>query len=83
LPITPNQFVVFPLHEEAYIEHAVKLIFDASTMKFIESKPLTPMPKRMMRPTPVFAKLSHKMGGENILMIGGNEQRESFAYSIA
>lgn len=41
------------------------------------------MPKRMMRPTPVFAKLSHQMGGENILMIGGNEQRESFAYSIA
>jgi hypothetical protein len=36
----------------------------------------------MMRPTPVHAKLAPHYGGESILMIGGNEERESFAYSI-
>ena len=51
-------------------------------MKFEESKPIANLPKRMMRPTPVHAKLAPNYGGESILMIGGNEERESFAYSI-
>ena len=41
------------------------------------------MPKAMMRPTAVKAKLSIDMGGESILMIGGNEERDSWSYSIA
>ena len=36
----------------------------------------------MMRPTPVHAKLAPDYGGQSILMIGGNEERESFTYSI-
>lgn len=36
----------------------------------------------MMRPTAVKAKLSDEMGGESILMIGGNEERDSWSYSI-
>ena len=51
-------------------------------MKFIDSKPVPNMPKRMMRPTPVHAKLAPDYGGQSILMIGGNEERESFTYSI-
>ena len=40
------------------------------------------MPKPMMRPTAVKAQLSDAMGGDSILMIGGNEERDSWSYSI-
>ena len=35
-----------------------------------------------MRPTAVAAKLADIYGGDSFLMIGGNEERDNYAYSI-
>jgi hypothetical protein len=35
-----------------------------------------------MRPTVLHANLAHHLGGRSLILIGGTEQRENFAYSI-
>ena len=73
LLVEPGKYIVYPLVEEAYIQKAVMLEFDIATNKFIKYTQLADMPVKMMRPTPVRAKLADALGGDSILMIGGNE----------
>lgn len=68
--------------EEAHLQHAVRLDFDQNTWKFIKSTPLASLPKQIMRPTTVHATLPVNLGGKSIILMGGTEQRENWAYSI-
>jgi hypothetical protein len=58
------------------------LEFNIDTNKFVKYTDIVDLPQKMMRPTPVRAKLSAALGGDSFLMIGGNEARESFSYSL-
>ena len=40
------------------------------------------MPKQLLRPTAVHATLAPHLGGKSIILMGGTEQRENWAYSI-
>jgi hypothetical protein len=82
LPIGSHSFIVYPLVEEAHLQHAVRLDFDQHTWKFIRSTPLMSLPKQLMRPTAVQAILAPNLGGRSIILVGGTEQRENWAYSI-
>jgi hypothetical protein len=40
------------------------------------------LPKQLLRPTAVNATLAPNLGGRSIILVGGTEQRENWAYSI-
>lgn len=82
LPIGPSSYIVYPLVEEAHLQHAVRLDFNADTHAFEKATALASLPKQVMRPTAVHAHLPPMLGGRSIILIGGTEQRENWAYSI-
>jgi hypothetical protein len=70
------------LVEEAFLQKAVKLEFIPKNNKFKRFAKLASLPKQLMRPTAVIAKLPYIAGGYSIVFIGGIDTRENFAYSI-
>lgn len=82
LPISSHSFIVYPLVEEAHLQHAVRLDFNQNTWKFEKATQLASIPKQLMRPTAVHAMLAQNLGGKSIILIGGTEARENWAYSI-
>jgi len=65
------------------LQEAVKLEFFPKNNKFKRFTKLASLPKQLMRPTAVIAKLPCIAGGYSIVFLGGIETRENFAYSIS
>jgi hypothetical protein len=73
IPLKPGSFIVYPLVEEAHLQHAVQLDFNQETWKFIGAKQLASLPKQLMRPTIIQAQLAPNVGGKSLILIGGTE----------
>lgn len=77
IKLNEYRHVVFPLSDEAFLEQGFLLTFD-NDWRLI-SKPISKMPNRLMRPTPVMVNKTWS-GDCDIFMIGGDESRCSLKY---